>query len=47
MRVPGVSLAEVTLWFSFQRISLEENTTGDTLVILVLEALAALEGSEA
>lgn len=42
-----LNLAEVNLLFNFQRILLEKFTTGDTLVVLVLEALTALEGSEA
>ena len=41
------SLAEVNLLFTFQTISLQKLPTGDTLVMLVLEASAALMGSEA
>lgn len=41
-----VGLAEVHLLFNIQRISLEKFPTGDTLVMLVLEASAALKGSE-
>lgn len=44
--VHGVGLAEVNLLFNFQRISLDRFTAEDILVMFV-EALAALENSEA
>lgn len=45
--VSGTGVAEVNLLLNFQRILLEKCTTGDTLAMLVLDASAALEGSEA
>lgn len=45
--VRGTGVAEVNLLFNFQRILLEKCTTGDILAMLVLDASAALEGSEA
>ena len=46
LSVHGVSLAEVNLLFNFQRILLDKFTAEDILVMFV-EALAALENSEA
>lgn len=45
-RVSVHGLAEVNLLFNFQRISLDKFTAEDILVMFV-EALAALENSEA